>query len=194
MRRIDKDPRKYEYVRQEDYCCVDATLEMILKRHGIRDYDQVQIACELGLTVPEDCESCPPCAKKVPRNIGVLFGTQLSKIPGGLNTFFLRHGLPFTEFYFPISKISSPEKLKLILKTYEDEDVIACFQVVVNGEKYGHVCAVDEVKDDSVVLVDTDGDGWKLLEFTYEELFEAMKNHGDKNRGGLWIIRKLHMF
>ena len=205
MKRIDRDPKRYEYIEQEDYCCVGATLEMILRRHGIRDFDQCMIACELGLLVPEDCEDCPDCAIRVPREyvtdtpdytheyLGFLLGTQVNRIAGGINTFFLRHNLPFMEIYVAASEIKSPEHLKKILKVYDrdDTDVIVCCQVVYERQKYGHVCAVDEVKEDSLVLVDTDGDGWKLLEFSYEELYDAIQRHGDKNGGGLWIIRKL---
>ena len=53
------------------------------------------------------------------------------------------------------------------------------------------MCAVDEANERGVVLVDTDGDGWKLLEFSYEELYDAIQRHGDENRGGLWVIRHL---
>ncbi len=187
MKKINRDPKRYEYIEQEEHCCVGATLEMILRRHGIKEFDQCAIACELGLTVPEDCEECPECATRVPRDLGILFGTKVDKIPGGLNTFFLRHNLPFYEIYIPASQITTPTHLKKFLKVYEDDDVIVCYKV----GKGGHVCAVDEIKEDAVILVDTDGDGWKLLEFTYEELYDAIQRHGDKNGGGLWVIRKL---
>ena len=149
MRKINRDPKRYEYVEQEEYCCVGATLEMVLRRHGIREYSQDIIACELGLLVPEDCEDCPDCAIRVPRDrttgeyeyqyLGFLMGTQLDKI-GGLNTFFLRHDLPFLEIYIPASQIGSPEHLRKILQVYREEDVIVCCQVISNGEKYRHVC------------------------------------------------------
>ena len=117
----------------------------------------------------------------------------MNRISGSLNTFFLRYDLPFVEIYVAASEIKSSEHLKKILQVYDrdDVDVIVCCQVVYKGQKYGHVCAVDEVREDSVVLVDTDGDGWNLLGFTYEEIYDAIQRHGDKNGGGLWIIRKL---
>ena len=111
MKRVNRDPKRYEYVEQEPFCWVGATLEMILRRHGIKGFDQETIACELGLIVPEDCEDGPECAIHVPeesadknqgyayRYLGFLLGTQLGRIPGGLNTFSFAiacHSLKYT--------------------------------------------------------------------------------------------------
>ena len=192
MKRINRDPKRYEYVEQEEFCCVGATLEMVLRRHGIREFSQEDICCELGLYILPGYSSID-CAVPIPESVGKIFmGTPEHLISGGLNVFFLRHNLPFVEFFIPASRTPNTEVLKDTLTSLfrPDHDLIVVYKVEWKGEEFVHVGAIDEVKNNGVVLVDTDGleDGWKLVEMGFEELLERMRA---ASGGGIRVMRRI---
>lgn len=191
MRLVNRDPKRYEYVEQEEFCCVGATIEMILRRHGIKEFAQEDICCELGLYILPGYRSVD-CAVTIPKTVGSIFmGMPIRHIPGGINNFFLRHNLPFLEFFISVKEIPDVKTLKdLLASFYEaDYDMFVSYKFEWQGEEFVHVGAVDEVCEDRVVLVDTDGleDGWKVVEMQYEELLQRMK----EVRGGVHVIRRI---
>lgn len=69
---------RYKKITQKPYCCMDVYMEMILNRNNINNHGQVDLACKLGLTVPEEYKNEYPNAI-ISEKPGVGYGTGFKK-------------------------------------------------------------------------------------------------------------------
>ncbi len=175
----------YKPIKQKPYCCVPASIAMILNRRGINCGSQDEIGYFLGLIVPREKTSL---FKKVRtgKKPGAGYGTQVSKKQYSINHYFQKNNIPLKERYFPPEKIGNIKKF-IISNIRKNNDIIVCF----NNKKlhgkgdWGHVSLVQEITNEDVFLIDPTKFKIKVK---LSKLIEAMKYHGKKNRGGVWLI------
>ena len=72
------DILKYKKIVQKPYCCVGSCIEMILNRNKISNQGQIDIACNLGLIVPQEYSKIYPNAI-IGEKPDAGFGTQIQK-------------------------------------------------------------------------------------------------------------------
>lgn len=179
---------KYKKINQKEYCCVPACLQMVLHRNNLKCKSQEDIGYELGLIVPSDDRKL---FKKV--RVGDKphsgYGTQVNNEKYSINNFFIRNNFPLIEEYHYIIDYKRVERF---LKENVRADILVCFHCgTLYGNEYedwGHVCVIDSLCNDEIILVDPDlREGYKVIKLN--KLIEAIKKHGENNRAGFWLIK-----
>jgi hypothetical protein len=184
---------KYNLINQEKYCCVPCALQMIFDRHGFDFYlSQIDIAYEMGLSVPEEFLKDFPKAKiaKESKDVGVHPGSQGTS----LNSFFKRHNLPFREDYkkcmfSTIDSIYESMKNELI----RNNDVMFGLDFGMLDKKernfYGHVVLIEAINKDfslDIVIPETEKNkGTYRMNVDKDTFFNAVLAEDD----GLWLIK-----
>lgn len=184
-------PPRYIALTQSPYCCVPTALLMILIRRGLPLLQVSEIGYELGLAIPEETRALYPEARIDVRPASG-FGTEIQNPQYSLNAFFERHQYPVRETFFPCSPVPGVSWLENLIA--EDADIIACFNnaALFGGESdWGHVCLIDSVSDDSVILIDSEVQKPKFRTVRFEKLCAAIDKHGEGNRGGFWVVRSV---
>ncbi len=180
---------KYKKIKQIPYCCVPACISMILGRYKIKHGSQEDIGYELGLIVPRNKNKL---FKRV--RVGKMplagYGTQVGKKEYSVNNFFGNNNIGLKETYYAPKDIKN---IKLFIKNNieKQNDIMVCFnnKALFGLGDFGHVCLIQEIKDDTIILVNPEND--KAEDHVkISKLIKAMLNHGKKRRGGLWIISK----
>jgi len=175
----------------QPFCCVPATIQMILYRRNLKLLSQEEIGCDLGLIIPKEYYEILPNARRGSKPASG-WGTQLQEERFSLNSFFEKHDYPLIYEYKPLD--SFDENLIDWLKGQleKEEDVIVCFnarKLWGVGNDGGHVCVVENVDGDYVNLIETNCDYPKFRKVKFSDLVESMKYHGERNLGGFWLIR-----
>lgn len=170
---------RYAHITQQPFCCVPACVQMVLSRRNLPLFSQEEIGIELGLTL----------AGKKP---SAGWGTQVDKPEYSINAFFRRHNLPLQEEYFTVSKLENIAEWAS-MQISKDNDIIVCFNYgkLYQGryQKYhGHVCILGSIKDEKAILIEPNESAGKYKHVNLENLMDSMKLHGEKNRGGFWLI------
>lgn len=180
--------RIYKTITQKPYCCVPACISMVLDRRKIKHGSQEDIGYELGLIVPK--EDAYLFAKvRTGRKPAAGYGTQVGKKKYSISKYFMKNKINLKETYYPPEKIKNAKKLILnLLKN--NNDIIACFD---NNHLYGigdggHVSLIESINGNIAVLVDPEKGVPKRRKVETSKLLTAIKKHGNKNRGGFWVI------
>jgi len=178
---------KYKLIKQRRYCCVPAVLSMILDRRKIKHGTQENIGCELGLIVPKEKAHLFKKArtgKKPPAGYGV----QISKNDCSINDYFIRHNIPLEEKFYPLEKIKNIKNF-ITENLKNDNDIIVCFnnKLLFGVGDCGHVSLIENINNEIITL---NNPTRKKLnkKVKLQKLIKAIKYHGEKNRGGFWII------
>ena len=91
---------KYINIPQKPYCCVPASISMVLLRHNLLTLSQEQVGIELGLTIPPKHQKYFSNKVKVSIEMpSAGYGTQLTSTNDLLNKFFRRYKIPLKENY-----------------------------------------------------------------------------------------------
>lgn len=182
--------KRYVPITQQPFCCVPANIQMVLLRRELSLLSQEEIGYELGLTVPEDYYELLPNARRGEKPSSG-WGTQIQKEEFSLNTFFTKYHYPLIyQFYSPQTIKESKEWVKQQIAA--DNDLIVCFNyfhLYRAGNNGGHVCLIDSVEGDNVILVEPERDFPKYRTVKLSTLIDAMNFHGEVNLGGFWLIR-----
>lgn len=119
--------KQYDVVMSAPYCCVAANIESILKRHGIYNISQYDIANEFGIVaLISEMEELPAELTNVTYTDDVKqVGMHLTN--DSLNDFFVKHNLPFHETYIGWRSISEINIDSMLQAVNEDYDVIFYF-------------------------------------------------------------------
>jgi ribosomal protein S24E len=163
---------------------------MVLLRRKLPIFSQEDIGYELGLTVPKRYKKLLPKAR-TGKKPSAGWGTQVGKRKYPINNFFRKHKIPLKEEYFSLQKI---ENVKDWIREQieKDNDILVCFnyrKLYGKGKKkQGHVCILDTILRDEVILIDPEYRVPKFRKVKLKKLLEAMKFHGEKNRAGFWLI------
>jgi hypothetical protein len=152
---------------------------MVLSRRNLPLFSQEYIGAELGLILTGKKPSAG-------------WGTQVDKPEYSINAFFRKHNLPLQEEYFPVSRLESIAEWAAVQKA-EDNDILVCFNYgLLYQDKYqkgqGHVCILDSIEKENVILIDPKENNRKYRYVKLEKLIDSMRQHGENNRGGFWII------
>lgn len=164
---------KYRPICQLPYCCVPATLQMILYRRGMDIMTQEEIGAELGLRMPMRMRELFTDERITWLSDDSLenFGTQIRKKGCGINDFFGRHDIPL--------KISKLFKMKSIRDIEEflrenlndENDIIVSYIAWLKSKgeyKYiGHFVLAESVdyKNKILMLCDPEIPFWKKISF-----------------------------
>ena len=207
MKHLARTPHKYvvapndsRYVpfTQQDYCCVPTSIQMIMYRNGIPLIPAEELGYHLGLTVPSDVANLfykPRVADTPPSTAG--YGTQIYNPDYEPNKIFKELGIPLAFDKKLADELQDEDALLNELRKVEndDTDALLCFNHGVIRGQYqpnsGHVVVFDRVIDGKVRIVDASWKHpkWRLVEPAL--LFDAIKQHGNKNSGGVWHFRKI---
>lgn len=180
---------KYHKITQKDYCCVGACLEMILRRHGITDFEQEKIAGELGLIVPPQLASDFRYAQ-VGEKPAAGYGTQIQKPQYSIDHFFKKNQLGFSqEYYF----ITDTKKAEAFLNANNEKDILVIVHcgTLYNNPKadWGHAILFDHINDEQVTIQENSTKR-NIETIPLLRLLSAMKIHGRKNGAGFYLISK----
>jgi hypothetical protein len=187
-----KYDRRYIPITQEPFCCVPASIQMVLLRRNIPQLSQEEIGYELGLTVPKRYKKILPMARTGKRPPGG-WGTQIKKEEYNLNNFFNKHGIPLEETY--ISPYFVDEDGECLDDFFsKDCDILVCFDYgklydKKKSGKNGHVSVLDSLSDGIATVVEPGYDLPKYREVEFKRLLDAMKTRGEDNMGGFWLIK-----
>lgn len=181
---------KYLKVTQKDYCCVGACLEMILKRHGITDYDQERIAYELGLIVPPHLASNFRYAR-TGKKPSAGYGTQIQEPQYSIGHFFKKHNLHFAQKYYYITSIKEAEKF---LNRNNEQDILIiahCGTLYGSPDAdWGHAVLLDHINGDQVTIQENSSKKDREI-IALSQLLCAIETHGQKNGAGFYLIKKI---
>lgn len=182
--------RKYTIVESAPYCCVAASLESILKRHGFNDVSQYDIANYVGVVVNEQNSDDVPL-----RLFNVTYTTEHTKVgmhlyKDTLNDLFKHFGLPFQEFYISWQELSEWNIDSILQSLSDGDDAIFLFDF---GHLYhedknigiGHSGLFVSIDNNSIIQYLSPGPRFVgFAEFTSEDMLYAIK----ARQGGISII------
>ncbi|MBL8159253.1 hypothetical protein JNJ66_02245 [Candidatus Saccharibacteria bacterium] len=187
---------RYIPFTQQSYCCVPTSIQMIMYRNGIPLIPAEELGHHLGLTVPPEEKELFYDVRTLdtpPSTAG--YGTQIFRQEYEPNKIFAKLGIPLTFSLKLAAEFTDEASLLKELQEIEaaDEDALLCFNHGVMRGEYqpnsGHVTVFDRVIDGKVRLVDASWKQpkWRLVEPSL--LLDAIKQHGNKNSGGVWRFK-----
>ena len=165
---------------------------MVLIRRNLPLVQVEDIGVSLGLAVPDEYATIYPTAR-----IGIRpssgYGTEIQNSEFSINSFFERFKVPLKETYFA----SPPDNLISWIKEQHsrNQDILVCFnqrELFGGDADWGHVCLIDSLSDSEIVLVDPSPQAPKFRSVPIPALLQAMKIHGENNRGGFWVISSVN--
>lgn len=182
--------REYTIVESAPYCCIAASLESILKRHGFNDVSQYDIANYIGVVVNEhDKDIIPSCLLNVTyTSENTKVGMHLYKET--LNDLFKHFGLPLKESYISWQELSEWNIDSILQSLSDEDDAIFLFDF---GRLYhedknigiGHSGLFVSLDNNSIIQYLSPGPRFVgFAEFTSEDMLYAIK----ARRGGISII------
>lgn len=190
---------RYVPLTQQPYCCVPASIQIIMYKLGLPLTPQEALGYHLGLVVPpEDKEvfwrvrvsHTPPSAAG--------YGTQIQKAQYDPNKAFQKLHISLTFSRKLIDTFVTVGEVRSYLRRVEkeDQDVIACFKYGVlydTDQTAGHASVFDHYlsNTDEVRLIDPAPRVAKWRVVPMEKFFRALKEHGPDNSGGFWEIRRV---
>lgn len=186
---------RYIPMTQQPLCCVPTCISMIMYKHGIPLIPLEELGYHLGLVVSDGRAPLfwnPRRGERPPTG----YGTQIYKKEFDINTAFKNLDIPLQMIFHPIGDFNDEETMIDFLskKIEEDKDVAVCFdhgELRGDHKQGGHVCLVDEVKNDKIRLVDPSWEQpkWRVVEAN--KLFDAIKKHTASGAAGAWEFKKL---
>lgn len=158
--------RTYPHVRFIDFCCVAACVEAVLQARGITVNSQLDIALELGLTVPSDRIHEYPGARVDDR--AEMWGEHIHEDTFTISDYFERHKIPLRYQFCSPNEVAFKEYWMWAdnqLAKKRDILVFYDYSVLQKGStlKWGHcsiVVAVDDVAREIFILSDP-GNNWE---------------------------------
>lgn len=179
---------KYQKVIQKPYCCVGACLEMILNRNHIANDGQVVIACQLGLTVPEEYRDEYPNAI-IGEKPDAGYGTQIQKRKFSINNFFKINNIDLKEKYYFITDVTVAKKFLLDNNKYDIMICCHCATLYDNlYEDWGHMVLFENIYNNNVTILDP-SDNKCYENISLERLLKSKIEHGQSNGAGFYLIK-----
>ena len=192
----------YMRIEQLPYCCVPASLLMVLHRRGLPAPSQAELGYQLGLTVPADMQQLFPRTHNLEAGPAG-YGTQLQRPEFSLNAALERLNIPLQCRFIWGAELTTPAALAetltaLVGRSSPDavSDVLACFDVQVLNDGattrsgLGHVAVVAgfDAAAQEITLIDPSprSSGWRQVGLA--QLQQAMALHGTAAMGGLWVL------
>lgn len=179
---------KYKKITQKPFCCVGACLEMILNRNHIPNCGQIEIACELGLIVPESYKEIYKNARFGEKPTAG-YGTQINKKEYSINSFFQKNHINLKEEYYFITQLEVVRKF--ILENERNDILICCHAKTLYNSKeedWGHMLLLEKIEGDHLILLDPEvnRDDERV---PLERVIKAISVHGKENGAGFYLIK-----
>ncbi len=180
----------YNLIKEKEYCCVPAVLQMIQERRGMVYSSQDEIGYQLGLIVPLEKEYLFTKVR-VGEKPKAGWGTQTSIDEFSITNYFKRNGIPLKITIHPIKEIEKiSEFLSMNLKN--NHDIILCYNsqlLFVDGD-VEHVSLVQqfESRTGKVVMIDPAINAPVMREVQLSRLEVALRRHDVSNIGGFWVV------
>lgn len=184
-----KTNRTYKLIVEKPYCCVPATIQMILERRGLHHQSQDDIGSQLGLIVPPDMASQFSNVRIGPEPKAG-YGTQISKDEFSIQNYFKQQDIPLNVEDFKPGNLKDLEKtLKSALAN--DDDIVICYdskRLFGEGDRehFSLVQSIDE--NDHLEIIDPAIGAPPLRTTTIQKLFEVLNGHKVSNIGGIWLF------
>ncbi len=191
--------KEYIPVQQKPACCVPAALQMILKRQGLKEYDQETLGNMMGLVVPVKFKhhfKKVAVAKECPQPQG--WGTRIDIEKYSLNTVFNKLSLPLeTNFIFTdhLKEISDFKTELKLLSADKNSDGLMCIQSgSLEGKPHpinGHIILFTGIDKNNVYYVDPGFSEEGVKKTSCEKMFKGMQLRGRESMGGIWKIQRI---
>lgn len=180
---------KYQKVIQKPYCCVGTCMEMILNRNNIVNNGQIDIACQLGLTVPEEYRS-EYLNAIIGEKPDAGYGTQIQKKKFSINNFFKINNIKLKEEYYFITDLSAAPKIFFDNNKYDI--MICCHCATLYDSPYadwGHMILFEKINNDNNVTILDPSDKRNYETITLEKLLKSIAIHEIRNGVGFYLIK-----
>ncbi len=197
-KKTDVIPRDSRYIplTQQPACCVPTCFQMVMLRNKIPMHPAEEIGYYLGLVVHPDRKDLFFNARVSEQRPKAGYGTQIYKEEFDPNICFEKLDIPLSFSKKNIDQYKNANELENFLNNAEEDDldILLCFNhgVLENDPEkmYGHVCVFDRMIKGKIRIVDPSPSRpkWRLVEV--EDMFNAMKAHGDHRAAGCWILSK----
>ncbi len=181
---------KYKKIVQKPYCCVGSCIEMILNRNKISNQGQIDIACNLGLIVPQEYSKIYPNAI-IGEKPDAGFGTQIQKEEYSINNFFKKNNINLKEEYHYITEKNDIKKF--LIENKENDIVICCHAATLYNdpqEDWGHMILFESIKDDVITILDPSAKR-DYENIDIERLSKSISVHKKENGAGFYLIKKI---
>lgn len=180
---------KYKKVNQKPYCCVGACMEMILNRNNIKNNGQVEIACKLGLTVPEEYKNDYPTAI-IGKKPEAGYGTQIQKNQYSINSFFDTNNINLKEEYHFITDLDIAKNFLIENKDY---DIMICCHCATLYDSpdadWGHMLLFENIdNNNNIILLDPSAKR-NYETISLEKLLKSISIHKKENGAGFYLIK-----
>ncbi len=192
------NPKHYTPILQKPACCVPTTLQMILKRRGLKSYDQEYLGNLMGLVVPVHLKKHfkkVATAKKTPPHG---WGTHIDIEQYSLDSIFTKLDLPLKAEFRLVDKFNDVADFKKTLMQISNDprsDAMLCVQSgYLEGDTdpvNGHVILLAAADNKNVYYIDPGSPEEGSIKTTYSKLLRAMQRRGPKDWGGVWQIRQV---
>ena len=180
----------YKPITQIPYHCVPTCTTMVLDRRKIKHGTLNDIGYELGLIVPKEIAHEFKKARTGKKPLAG-YGTQIAKKQFSINHYFRKYKINLKETYFPPEKVKDYSEF-ISENISQSNDLIVCFnnKLLFGSGDWGHVCVIQGISKDTITLIDPSAGVPKKRKVELSGLIRAIEKHGEKRRGGFWVISK----
>ncbi len=179
----------YRLIVEKPYCCVPATIQMILERRGLPYETQENIGEHLGLIVPPAVAPQFTSVRTGPEPPAG-YGTQISKSEFSIEAYFDRQNIPVA---IELIKPSNLEELESIINNAisNDIDMAICYDSIKlfnEGDKE-HFSIVQSIDNNgNLYIIDPAIGAPPMRKTTIKKLFEVLQSHNISKIGGIWLF------
>lgn len=162
---------------------------MILNRNHINNNGQVDIACKLGLTVPEEYKNEYPNAI-ISEKPEAGYGTQIQKEEFSINNFFNNNNIELKEEYSFITDIDATREF--LLENYNYDILICCYGATLYddpNDDWGHMILFENIDNDNNITILDPSSKRNYETLPLSKLVNAINTHGMKNGAGFYLIK-----
>ena len=184
----------YRPFYQLPYCCVPATLQWILYRHGFDILDQETIGGELGLRLPLKAKQffTNKKIKYLQKEPKEGFGTQIEKKKYSIGNFFIKYNIPLAISGMNVFKNKNELKKFLVDNLSKNSDIIVRYNNHLfkrKGQKScGHFAVIAEFDDTSEKVIIGDPELPHFRKTTLKQLLYSISNQIDGIQRGLYVV------
>jgi len=180
----------YKRIKEKDYCCVPAVLQMIQARRGLAYDSQDEIGYQLGLIVPPELANKFAKVRTGPKPTAG-YGTRTSLAEFSIAGYFKRNRLPLKISLIQPQAIEELRDHLAASISADDDAIICCNSRLLFGDgDLEHVLLVQEFDTASagLLVVDPAATASELRETTLDRLYEVIVAHDVSRHAGLWIV------
>ncbi|HOO68096.1 MAG TPA: hypothetical protein PLC53_01855 [Bacilli bacterium] len=162
---------------------------MILNRNNIYNFDQEEIAYQLGLVVPPEKRYLFKKVREEDKPIAG-YGTQIQNDEYSINNFFSNNNISLKQEYYYILDV---EKARTFLKNNINNDIMICLHCGILYDSlesdWGHMVLFETINKDIVTILDP-SEKRGIENVNINKLILSIRVHGKIKAAGFWLIKK----